>query len=149
MSEVYHIREMSAEKAFDMISGELESAKELWKLIKTEVDRMDMRRRQIISKDKSSAWNNMDNLQKYEYINDTLDAIKNGGNLINKKIDNVIEKVMFIIHIGGTCKSLTLNDTDMIFADMNLMMQRLQGTQKKINSNLVLVEKCHKYLNKN
>ena len=149
MSEVYHIREMSAEKAFDMISGELESAKELWKLIKTEVDRMDMRRRQIISKDKSSAWNNMDNLQKYEYINDTLDAIKNGGNLISKKIDNVIEKVMFIIHIGGTCKSLTLNDTDMIFADMNLMMQRLQGTQKKINSNLVLVEKCHKYLNKN
>ena len=149
MSEVYHIREMSAEKAFDMISGELESAKELWKLIKTEVDRMDMRRRQIISKDKSSAWNNMDNLQKYEYINDILDAIKNGGNLISKKIDNVIEKVMFIIHIGGTCKSLTLNDTDMIFADMNLMMQRLQGTQKKINSNLVLVEKCHKYLNKN
>jgi hypothetical protein len=140
---------MSAEKAFDIISGELESAKELWKLIKTEVDRMDMRRRQIISKDKSSAWNNMDNLQKYEYINDTLDAIKNGGNLISKKIDNVIEKVMFIIHIGGTCKSLTLNDTDMIFADMNLMMQRLQGTQKKINSNLVLVEKCHKYLNKN
>jgi hypothetical protein len=148
VSEVYHIRNMSTEKAFDMISGELESAKELWRLIKTEVDRMDICRRQIISTDKSSAWNNMDNLQKYEYINDTLDAIKNGGNLISKKIDNVIEKVMFIIHIGGTCKSLTLNDTDMIFADMNLMMQRLQGTQEKINSNLILVEKCYKHLNK-
>ena len=149
MSEVYHIRDMSSGKAFKMISDEIALMSELSKLINTEANRMDMRRRQIISKDKSSAWNNMDNLQKYEYINDILDAIKNGGNLISKKIDNVIEKVMFIIHIGGTCKSLTLNDTDMIFADMNLMMQRLQGTQKKINSNLVLVEKCHKYLNKN
>jgi hypothetical protein len=139
---------MSAEKAFKMISDEIELMSELSKFIKTEANRMDMRRRQIISKDKSSAFNNMNNLQKHECMKDILEVMTKGGNLIDKKIDNVIEKIMFIIHIGGTCKSLTLNDTDMILADMNLMMQRLQGTQKNIHSNLVLIEKCYKHLYK-
>ena len=148
MSEVYHIREMSAEKAFRMISGELESTKELWKFIKTETDRMSIRRRQIMSNDKYSAWNIMDDVHKSEYINDTLNAMTKCGNLIDKKIDNVIEKILFIIHIGGTCKNLTDDLRDMVFADMNNMMQELQGTQKHIRFNLILVKKCYQKLNK-
>jgi len=149
VSEVYHIRDMSSEKAFKMISDELALMSELSKSINTEANRMDMRRRQIISKDKSSAFNNMNNLQKHEYMKNMLEVTTKGGNLIVKKIDNAIEKIMFIVHIGGTCKSLTLNDTNMILADMNLMMQMFQRTKKKIRSNLDLVEQCHKYLNKN
>ena len=85
MSEVYHIRDMSSGKAFKMISDELALMSELSKLINTEANRMDMRRRQIISKDKSSAFNNMNNLQKHEYMKDMLEVMTKGGNLIDKK----------------------------------------------------------------
>ena len=143
MSEVYHIREMSTEKAFRMMSDELASASELWKHIKTEADRMNIRRRQLMS---TNEWACVDKIEEPEFIKPHLDAMTKSGNLIDEKIDNMMEKIMFVIHIGGTCKNLNDDLRGMVFADMTYMVQKLQSAKKKVHFNLDLVENCYNHL---
>ena len=146
MSKVYHIRDMSTEKAFDIMSGELSSANELWKLIRNESKGMDTRRRKILSYRKSDEWSGLSRQQKYKYVKANLDAMSDSGKMITKKIDNTMEIVMFVLHVGGTCKDLSDDLRGMVCADMDNMMNLLQSMLKRINSNLDIVNDCYRCL---
>jgi len=127
MNEVQNIKDMPSVKAFEMIVGEIEGVTKDWSDMHSIINGSTKRWEYIIE--------NTSELAKRPSELDSLKiSMRQSHEQAQSKMDSCMEKVAFILHIGGTCKSLESELKSMIINDMQLISGDVQDAEETLIS---------------